>query len=536
MGYDCTLHVVDEKMIREQFVPRLLGRPSVRSPFDETRDAAELWTNVRAALTQMERGEEAPETVASFICQFAIAYCAAELPYHYERGFCLSLWPEQAEAVAANVPENFLGDPEPLFADVVAEHPALKGRFPAAIESNYCPGFFVPAEKVPGLLAWVEQRVGSFSKPDRSLFRGLILVLKQAAQRGLAYWEGTDLPVPGMVTIMPPAEQRRADLEEIQSPGGIYLKYVGHADPIIVFAHSTGFPTDCRTAFADLNTWPPRFAITDEYALSSARSRKGRWVTASMTTDRPYLYRVRISDRPSGQKIQLLPPDERENGIQWADFLGEQVIAVLSSKVVYPAKTLLPAYPLWEQDKCLVPVEGLQPSHEQFPTFGVIHLNDGGEVLIWDGDGYELHNGRFEHAFGLKAKWSVHDRSPMTAFGPDGFFFLSNRELYSVCRGQSPVRHLPNLNNIMSISAGPTGAVLLREGNNELGDLGKLYFPEEGVFLRVEPDLFEDEDPDEIRSIHWAGSCGRLVAATRSRLWAVPVDSVLRLPRLQAGR
>ncbi len=41
--------------------------------------------------------------------------------------------------------------------------------------------------------------------------------------------------------------------------------------------------------------------------------------------------------------------------------------------------------------------------------------------------------------------------------------------------GQSPVRHLPELTNIMHVSAGPPGAVLLKEGNNDLGDVGKLY-------------------------------------------------------------
>jgi hypothetical protein len=253
-----------------------------------------------------------------------------------------------------------------------------------------------------------------------------------------------------------------------------------------------------------------------------------------MTTDRPYLYRARASDRPDGQKTLLLPPVERRNGVKWADFLGERVIAVLSSQVVYPAKTLLPAYPMWEQDGCLVPVECLRPSAEEFPTFGVVHLNDGGDVFVWDGEGYALHDGRFERAFGLKARWSVHDGSPMTAFGPDGFFFLSNRKLCSVRRGQSPIQHLPSFSNIMSISAGPARAVLLREGDNTLGDLGKLYFPEEGVYLRIEPELFENADPDQIRSLHWASSCGRLVAATPSSLWAVPVERVLGLPRLRS--
>lgn len=422
-----------------------------------------------------------------------------------------------------------------LFAQVVAAYPVLKGRFPKKIESNYSPGRFVPAEKVPGLLTWVERRVRGYSKPDRRLFRGLILVLKQAAELKLAYWEGTELPVPSPATIMSPAEQRRADLEEVPSPDGIYLDCVGQADSIVAFAHGVGFPRDCRTALADMSTWPPRFTFSNEYALSARRSRQGCWVTTSMIDDHPYLYRVRRSDRPDGEKTPLLPPDERENGVWWANFLGERIIAVLRSREVYPEKILLPAYPLLEQEERLVPVERLQPSTERFPTFGVARLNDAGDVFIWDGDGYELREGCFELVFNLKARWSLNDGSPMTPFGLDGFFFLSNRELYSVRRGQPPVRHLPTLNNIMAVAPGPSGGILITAGGNTLGDLGKLYFPEQDVFLRIEPELFEDEDPDEIRSIHWAASCNRIVAATSKRLWAVPAERVLVLPRDRAS-
>jgi hypothetical protein len=338
-----------------------------------------------------------------------------------------------------------------------------------------------------------------------------------------------------MVTIMPPAEQRRADLEEVPSPEGIYLRCVGRADPMVAFAGDIGYPNVCRTAMADLSTWPPRFTFIGEYAVSAARSRQGRWVTASMTSDRPYMYRVRASDRPESEKTLLLPPEERENGVQWAGFIGEQVIAVLSPSVVYPEQTLLPAYPMLEQDGRLVQVGDLKPSAQRFPTFGAVHLNDGRDIFVWDGEGDELRDGCFTQTFELQAKWSPSDDSPMTPFGPNGFFYLANRKLHTVRRGEPPVPHLPKLGNVMNVSAGPPGAVLLKEGHNALGDLGKLYFPDEGVFLRIEPELFEDEDPTEIHSLHWAASSGRLIAATPNRLWAVSAETVLGLPRYRAS-
>ncbi|WP_165248474.1 hypothetical protein [Paludisphaera soli] len=386
MGFDCTLHVVDEKRIRDGFVPRLLGRSDERCPFDEREDADALWAQVRELLAGSGRDADSAGRAANTACQLAIAYCAAELPYHYERGFCLSLWPEAESPEAA--PGELLDDPEGLFTELVAEHPALAGRFPLEIESNFSPGCFASADNVPAFLEWVEPRVQALPEGDRRPYRGLLLVLKEAASRGLAYWEGTDLPVPMMVTIRPPADLRRADLEEHPSPEGIHLACVGRAGPIVAFSHALGFPNDCRTAFADLTAWPPSFSIADEYALSAARSRGGRWVTASMTPDRPYLYRVRVADRPEGAKTLLLPPDERENGIKWADFLGESVVAVLDAKEVYPEKTMLPALLLIEQDGRLAPLEGFPPIAEKFPTFGVVHLDEG-DVLIWGGDGYE---------------------------------------------------------------------------------------------------------------------------------------------------
>ncbi|WP_165248472.1 hypothetical protein [Paludisphaera soli] len=87
----------------------------------------------------------------------------------------------------------------------------------------------------------------------------------------------------------------------------------------------------------------------------------------------------------------------------------------------------------------------------------------------------------------------------------------------------------------MQLQPGPPGGVLIHQGDNKHGDLGKLYLPEEGAFLRIRPELFADEDPDEIRSLHWAASSGRLVAATPQRLWAVPIERVLDAPRHRAS-
>src|SRR4051794_34925317 len=131
MGYDCTFHLVDERAIREEFVPKLLGRTDRPTPLDAVRgeDAAALWAAVRQALDEgidPEGAELDGEGVASFVCQLALLSSACPPPPHYERGWAFSNWP--AEDVGAAFPARFAHSPEPLFAEVVRQYPRLKGQ------------------------------------------------------------------------------------------------------------------------------------------------------------------------------------------------------------------------------------------------------------------------------------------------------------------------------------------------------------------------------------------------------------------------
>ena len=93
MGYDCTFHLIDAQAIRNEFVPKLLGRSQLQSPLDKIHEnAAELWSIVRTALEEGVDGEGEEmddEGVASLVCQLACIYSACSLPYHYERGLGL---------------------------------------------------------------------------------------------------------------------------------------------------------------------------------------------------------------------------------------------------------------------------------------------------------------------------------------------------------------------------------------------------------------------------------------------------------------
>jgi hypothetical protein len=544
MGFDCTLHIVDEGLIAGRLVPRLLERSHASAPFDRRQDADELWNMARTALSGQPIGDEkespTPDSTANLVCLLAITYCAAELPYHYERGFCLSLWPGE-------VPRKFVGDPETLFGELVARHPELRGRFPTELEGNGSAGIFVPADSVPGLLRWVERQQKCFPRSERRSLRGLLLVLKQAAERKLAYWEGAEVPVP-MQGIRPPAEQRRVDLEVAQGPAGLHLFLTGAGKDTLVFETSED---RFQTVFVDVQVWPPRHTfVRGEYTRSVAQSPKGRWVTAATTTwnPQPY-YNVFVRDHPRAEPTILRAPALREFGVGWVGFLGERVVAVLDKDLPKgPDGTVvkgpdglplgweheLPAIPLIETGGELVPIEGLPPASERYPEWGTAHLCDGSEVFLWLGNGYELRNGRFEHTLPLGAKFDHKQVSP-APFGADGFFYLSEHRPFSVQRGQKRLAHLLKLSNVMYILPAGEDMYLLKEGTNELEDLGKLYLPKEDAYIRLKPGLFEDADPEEIHWLYWAQACNRLVAVTPEAFWSVRIEKVLALPRQRAS-
>jgi hypothetical protein len=114
MGYDCTLHLVDEDAIRTQFIPRLLGTVTEAPPpsfwqrlwrrmgpepattiiapplmaLDRyCRDADRRFRRARLSLTKRD-----PGTAAQYVCELAILYASAEMPFTCSRNLALSLW------------------------------------------------------------------------------------------------------------------------------------------------------------------------------------------------------------------------------------------------------------------------------------------------------------------------------------------------------------------------------------------------------------------------------------------------------------
>ncbi|QEH38275.1 hypothetical protein OJF2_68730 [Aquisphaera giovannonii] len=547
MGYDCTLHLVDEAAIRDEFVPRLLGRSRKRTALDRVMpDAAELWAKAREALA----GDD-PREAASLVCQLAVMFSACSLPHQYERGFALSLWDRQEDEVAVEFPAELASSPEPLFAEVVAQHPELHGRFPTWFSGNFSTGVYVPADRVKEVLAWVEGRVAAFTKGRQRDFRGLLGILRAAAAKGLAYWEATDLAIPmagqfpGDPALMiaaylgnePGAASREVEMAPLG--GHVATLWTQIIDERLV---STDYDP-LGTNVWDLGTWPPRQEHrVGDFAASLARSREGRWLLLSAVDPkaRPRVFRPRLYADLAG-KPEPLPPvvlDGAEREASGCGFAGETPVVFLSKRWDCKAGDPL-APPVWLEGEAWKSIPGLpaaaaRPSSlrgsVQEPVIGTVPLADGGDVIIWDGDGYERRGDAFEKTFAMGARQPESNWTCAPA-GRDGFFYLSDRRLFEVHRGVGPVAHAKGWKNIMTIGVGPSGSLLLKEGNNDDGDAAKLYFPADGSFIHIDPALFDDR---EYTAIHWSPDAGRFLVVG-GKFLAVPTSRVLALPRYKAS-
>jgi hypothetical protein len=547
MGYDCTLHLVDEQAIRQEFVPRLLGSSRKKTALDRVMDnAAELWTTVRKAL----HGDD-PEEAAALVCQLAVEFSACSLPHQYERGFALCLWADQKKDIAVKYPGRFAFSPEPLFAEVVQDHPTLKGHFPTWFTGNYSTGVFIPSDRVAEVLAFVEEKVERFAKGGRRRFKGLLGILRAAADKHLAYWEATDLAVP-MANEFPgdpklmiahylgnePGTPGRL-LEEAPLPGHFRSLGCSIFDHWLVSADYNPFVTN----FWDLSVWPPQLVhALPEFAPYRCRSRDGRWLLFAETDPqaRPRNFRPRLYSDLSKPLDGIFPVmvDGAELSIRSGGFVGDRLLVFRESHFSTKAGDLLPP-PLWLEGNEWKPVPGLPevearpsslPHHVERPVVGIVPLADANDVVVWDGEGYELRGNHFEKTLDMKAKEAESDWTYALAQG-DGFFYLSNRHLFEVHRGGKATARARRWKNIMYIRPGPACSLLLQEGDNKDGDVAKLYFPDEGTFIHVEPELFDDT---RYSFITWIASVDRFVVLS-NRFLAVPTSAVLSLPRYRAS-
>ncbi len=301
---------------------------------------------------------------------------------------------------------------------------------------------------------------------------------------------------------------------------GEQLAFAGEADPYLLFRRVVRSGDCLRTVLFDCTEWPPRCTHLEEAILTASRSPGGRWMVVSRTLRSPMRWRVRVSGAPDGDRTGLLPEQERPEGISWAALLGERVVAMHGCRSYgLGAEATLPV-PLIEERGKLIALGELPRAAGDYPTFGAVRLASGVPVLFWNGDGYTCETGRFRLAYTLEAEAPTHQWAAIPLAG-GGFLYTSRGRLLRARMAQEPVECLPEVADIVRIAAGPAGRVLVTRAEGAHGEVGGLYGPEEGAWRPIRAETFGAES-GSIRSLHWAGSCGRLVAATASGLLSAP--------------
>lgn len=552
MGYDCTLHLIDEDLIRREFEPKLLDIDSLETLFDKKRnDSKKLWQAGREALQSNN-----PEESAALICQLAVIFSAASLPYHSVRGIALALWPPDSDSrLSKNFPEDYTTSPQVLFPNIVKTYPALNGQFPTTMEGNFCTGIFIPASKVPNALAWLEKQGEKLPEgPRRRLLGELLAVLSEATSRKLAYWEGTDLPLPASAIAKPEVQSTTPVTKERFELPTDAQSYRGGDRSTLLFARS---PSDSMSSvLVNISSWPPNIRpLKDVYIFSAMRGAEKDWLLYATRPGEKNLRFLRYTNdltKPEDGIELTAPMPLSRTRIEWETGLLFGSRAILFPKAAYYIdakdvgnqqvdselaslkKSLLQPFIQKSADStALIQAPGLEATQlaKSIPNF--VRLHDGSNVLIWNGNGYEWIDERFHMTFKMQAQDSFvrfYENMPIPTEN-DGFYYVSNRILFEIHRGQSPVQHLKRFKNIMQLRPGPEGALLFQEGDNDRDDAGNIYFPskETVIYLGKDSIGFDQSETDDL---FWAAS--RLIIQQGNILYSIPETEVLKAPAYHA--
>jgi hypothetical protein len=175
----------------------------------------------------------------------------------------------------------------------------------------------------------------------------------------------------------------------------------------------------------------------------------------------------------------------------------------------------------------LVPAPGLPPWRELQFMIDFTQLPDGGGVLLWDDNGYELVDGVFQPAFRGPFRWGLSQLRAKPVPTEDGFYFVSRTlasgsgSLFQACRGNAKATpHLSAYKDVGSIHAGPDGSLLVRYGKGTL-----LYLPKTGKHAEVPASALDSEVYElEYANGHFFG-----VKRSQNQLVRVPASPVLTL-------
>lgn len=228
MGYDCSLHLIDEQFAKSLFYPATLGQdPDVRGPFIEWFEQSEMpllttaqgyLDGVRETLEQREASEHEPELFLSKTIHWDLAlFSAYQHPVNSCRGFALSFFERAGLGDYFLVPES----PDVLIPGSIWASKTPWANSPAVFVENWMVGGYVPAKRVSEMLAQfrahsqdIARALDSHDFSERACMAQLLDCLKRADSEGCGVLEVTDMT--GMAGSQIPMEMVKLGENQIE--------------------------------------------------------------------------------------------------------------------------------------------------------------------------------------------------------------------------------------------------------------------------------------------------------------------------------
>ena len=507
MGWDCTLHVVDETSLA-RFGARFLHGLHRDAAFDQEYDGDDLIAKVKHLIA------EDLTTGARALGELALLYVSTETPHVYCRGFALSLWDD--DLMGASLPAKWLGSVETRLPHILAAYPKLGGRIPKMFDANYCIGPMVSARDVPALLAHVHQVLDTMVPAERTRFRPLRDVLEVAASRGLAYWEGTDIDV----------AQAHAEWLEPVRPSALRTAPSPLTSPLArpLAVAGTRMLVGEHFVLHELDTamFPPGVITYEDMQVAAAAFTPWGTDFVRMATDRTVRpFKFAYYELPDRTPLSIAPP----YAVGCARPTGDSVL-------LFPQPTTqerADVRPLvMRAGVPLEPLDVPEPAASQRVECDAIAFGDGTLLVIWDGAPYRWDGETAPVSLGdtleapadLCAAVTLSDGSIVGGFG---------RQLVRIDRDGTRTTVLP-LDNVMGVAIGPGDVLIIAEGDNPEADVLKLWWPETREVTHVQPDALGLTDPP---TFVYYDATSELVVAARPGTWhALPWSELVAMRRV----
>ena len=493
MGYDTTLHLVDPRAFE-------VFEANVLSPQPDDEGLQELGRLLDSDVADVRAG------AARQLAELLLAQVSLFAPYLRARNVALSLW--GAEEMGCPLPDEWLGTLEDHLPRLRARYPGL--RFPRRFDGNFCTGVFIPAQRVPEVAAFVEHAIGKLPAHHAWHFRKLRRILRVATERGLAYWEGTEIGV-------------AADPPQMDWLTGPIPAHVRVADS--PFERSAMRPFDREDdrfmihdrdelLGVDTTSFPPTFAA-DERVVSACYTPWG--------TD------LSVVPGPEGRSVAFEYLGDGMGNILDIAFSIERVRRTGDGVVAFPAagEVAAPCFVAkgrsGKRKVTPIDVPAARADDDRGSGEAVIPFDSSSYLLRWGGAMYCC---RATKAQRLPRDLGYIDDGSCAATMPDGTIVGSfdRRLLRVACDGT--VTAIPGFARPDEVLRGLDGTWIVRDE----GALLTIWWPDAQQITRVGHEVFGIAPYDD-PSFCYVSRRERLLVAVAAKLHAVPWQVLAELPR-----